>query len=73
MEHAQPSCFKAEILHSPSFPSANMSHPNFDDPTAFFDPEDPEIVRNAKSIYPEPVEYDFTEVWNHVLCEIEYF
>jgi len=42
-----------------------MSHPKFDDPTAFFDPEDPEIVKNAKCIYPEPIEYDFTEVRNH--------
>jgi len=38
-----------------------MSNPKFNDPSGFVDPEDPEIVREAKKLIVEPVYYDFTE------------
>ena len=50
-----------------------MSNPKFTDPNGFVDPEDPEIVREAKKLLVEPVFYDFTEVLNcpsHILSEL---
>jgi len=32
------------------------------DPNAFADPEDSELVADAKKIVPDPVPYDYTEV-----------